>query len=172
MITVLFLITCGAAVRADTRAIQQQLQAEYMKADAATRTKDIKGLMARYLPDFKLKVSDKRILGREKVQDLLSWQFVATKKINQLTFTIQALTVKGDTAYVTVKQTESLVVVLSKVEHVIASSQISVDTWVKTSNGWRLKYQEVKQNVTTEDGKPVQQISSITIDEPGANYVA
>lgn len=145
--------------RADDPTIRQQLKAEYMKADAATRAKDLDRLMSQYSEDFRLKVNQDKTLSRKQVGDLVHWQIVATKEIKELSYTILSVTVKGKTAMATVKQTETLVVVLQSKPHVLASTQISEDTWILTPKGWRLKYQEVKQNRTTSDGKLIPQVS-------------
>ncbi len=160
-------------VNADTQAVKQQIQAEYMKADAATRTKDINALMSHYTSDFKLKTASGKILGLDKIKDNLIWQFVATKQVKEISFRIQSITVSGNTAVLLVKQSETLVVMMEGVQHTLESTQISSDTWLKTPSGWKLKAQTVKLSNTLEDGK-VKSTASIVLPtrELRASHVA
>jgi len=151
-----FLVT-AAPSRADDKVIRQQIQAEYLKADAATRSRDLDRVMNHYTADFKLKVGSKT-LDRKKVTSLVHWQIVATKEIKALSFSIQSLVVKGNTAVATVKQNETIVVFKNQTQYLLTSEQVSEDTWVNTTDGWRLKFQDVKHNVTTQDGKTIPQL--------------
>ncbi len=148
-------LVIASVVHADNSAIKQQIQAEYMKSFAALKAKDIKGLMLRYTLDFTCRFGPKNIMTRAQVEDSADFQMIATKEIKELTFAITDVTVKGNTAIVNVKQKETIIMVLRKVEHKVTSSQISSDTWIKTPSGWRVKFQDIKSNITTEDGKVV-----------------
>ena len=139
--------------RADNQAVKQEIQAEYMKADAATRTKDVNALMAHYSADFKLKMLNGKILSLDKVKDNMMWQFVATKQIKELSFRIQTVKVTGNTAIVLVRQSENLQVMMEGKLHTIEGSQVSEDTWIKSPAGWKLKLQVVKLSNITQDGK-------------------
>jgi ketosteroid isomerase-like protein len=154
-----FLVT-AAPSRSDDKVVRQQLEAEYLKTDSATRARDLDRVMNHYTTDFTLKIGIKTF-DRKQVGTMMHWQIVATKEVKELSFTIQALVVKGNIAIATVKQRESLVVYKNKTRSLLASSQISEDTWIKTADGWRLKHQEVKHNVTTRDGKQIQQVSFV-----------
>ena len=73
---------------ADDASLRQELKVEYMKADAAMRTKNLRGLMYRYSTDFTLKLTPNKTLTRAAVEDSMGWTFVATKEIKDLSFTI------------------------------------------------------------------------------------
>ncbi len=155
-------LTMSVPSRSDDRAVHQQLEVEYLKTLTATRAKDLDRVMNHYTADFKLKVG-KKILDRRQVSELVHWQIVATKEVKALSFKIQSLVVKGGTAVATVRQTSSSVVYKNKTPYLLATDQISADTWISTADGWRLKLQEVKHNVTTVDGKQIQQVSDAPI---------
>lgn len=156
-ILIVALILTGTCISgsawADDPTLRQQLSAEYMKADAAMRSNNIRGLMYRYASDFKLKLSPKKTMNRTEVEDWLHLQLVATKEIKELSFNILSLTKSGDKVLATVRQTETMVYVINRQEHTRSSIQTSEDTWVKTATGWKLKYQELKHLTTTEGGK-------------------
>jgi ketosteroid isomerase-like protein len=149
----MFLALIPAVSAADNQVVKQEIQAEYMKADAATRTKDINALMAHYTSDFKLKMLNGKILSLDKVKDNIIWQFVATKQVKELSFRIQTIKVNGNSAEVLVRQTENLQVMMEGKQHTIEGTQISEDTWTKTPAGWKLKLQVVKLSNITQDGK-------------------
>ena len=46
-----------------------------------------------------------------------------------------------------------MILVLAKIPHTVTTTQTSEDTWIKSATGWKIKFQEVKHNITTEDGK-------------------
>jgi len=134
-------------------AIKQEIKAMYMQADAATRARDVPRLMRHYADDFKLHAGLKKVLGVKEVADLMHWQVVATKEIRQLSFEILTFKTKGDTAVATVRQKETLLVVMNGESHVLVGDQTSEDHWVKTVKGWRLRLQDVKKSKSTRDGK-------------------
>lgn len=158
---VLALAVGPQALRADTAAVRKALSERYAASDAALRKKDAGALMGMVTKDFTVKTAAGQILTAKQLPALLQQEFAAIKEIKDSRWRILDLKVKGSTA--TVKMTQTLTGVIvgqDQKTHTLSSTNVSLDTWVRTSAGWKLRKSVELSEKTLLDGKPIPQPGS------------
>ena len=139
------LIGVSGAVRANDADVKKTLEVQYAKEIAASKAKDVNALMALSTPDFKVKMNGGKILTYAEVKQDFKEQFAHTQSIKELSVKITALKVTGDKAVATVQQKAVIVATVQGKVMTLSSEQTSNDTWVKTSAGWKLSYEELSK---------------------------
>ncbi|MGC8667552.1 MAG: nuclear transport factor 2 family protein [Chthonomonadales bacterium] len=155
---VLMVVLGAQGLRADVTAVRKALSARYAASDAALRKKDARVLMGMVTPDFTVKTAAGQTLTAKQLPALLEQEFAAIKEIKDSRWRILDLKVKGNVATVKMTQTLSGVILgQDQKTHTLSSTNVSVDTWVRTSAGWKLRKSVELSEKTLVDGKPVTQ---------------
>jgi ketosteroid isomerase-like protein len=137
---------------AETKAkIQPIIQTNYNNINAAFLSKDIKRATAYFTNDY---VSINPKGERQNLEEFrthynnLFTRFNISLTSNKAT--IKKIAIDGDGIDVEIEQrTEGTIAKINK----IAIYQTSVDRWMKTPQGWRLKQSKIETNQTTFNGK-------------------
>ena len=155
------LVFGAQVVRADTAAVRKAISARYAASDAALRKKDAKALLAMITPDFTVKTAAGQTLTAKQLPALLQQEFAAIKEVKNTRWSILEFGVKGNVA--TVKMTQTLSGVFTGQDqktHTLSSTNVSVDTWVRTPSGWKLRKSVELSEKTLVDGKPLPQMGN------------
>jgi ketosteroid isomerase-like protein len=154
------LIACPS-LHADPPAdAKKAIQQNYNAMNAAMAKKDINATMSYFNPDFvQITQAGKQIRLAEMRSGLA--EMTTQMKGFQATTVVSKVTLDGagKTASATVRNTLKMTMVnpqTNKDARVVATED-SVDTWVKTTKGWRLKLSKTSKTTQTIDGKPVSQ---------------
>ncbi len=149
------LLLLGASMAATAQ--NADLKASYEKLRQCLMKKDIKGMFAMCAPDMTW-TEDGRTMKQAEMKSQMEMQVKATQKYDEITFKLNKVTVKGNTAVVecgNVVRADVMMPGAKKVSKVVSKSN-SVDTWVKGKGGWMIKSVVVKKSDTTIDGKPMK----------------
>jgi ketosteroid isomerase-like protein len=158
-VTALFLVC--PSLHADPPAdAKRAIQQNYNAMNAAMAKKDINATMSFFNPDFvqitargqRIPLADMRSGLQQMVTQMKGFQ--ATTVVSKV-----ALDSTGKTASATVRNTLKMTVANPQTnkDAKVVSTEDSVDTWIKTAKGWRLKLSKTSKTTQTIDGKPVPQ---------------
>ena len=140
-------------------ATKASIQAMYNKLSVYTEKMDAKNLMSTFAsittPDFVYinKAGQRR--DRDNMLQSLKSQFTSLKSVAKSTNKIIAMGKKGGNMLVTVKSVYDMKAVAGKAKkplHVQGISQ-SIDTWVPSGKGWKLKKVLITLDVAKVNGK-------------------
>ena len=156
VITALLLMGILVVSSADEATVKKAITAEYSKRSTAFKTKDLKGLFASSTSDMTVKRRNGTILTRAQLEKDFKTQFINTKTVKECVNQITKLEVQRETTVAYFKS--HVVVVLNQGGryHEYDSTVEGRDTWVKTSSGWKLKFEEVSKETVQMDGKKLQ----------------
>jgi hypothetical protein len=145
--------------RADDAAVRKELTALFSRFAAAFKKKDVKTALSFFAPEYSAKEMG-RTVTRADVEKQMNQAMANLKSIESLSWDIQKLTVKGNTATVEARETMNATVVdnLGNLgpkgqTHKIGDVERTRDVFVKTPQGWLLKQSETLSAQVTIDGK-------------------
>ncbi len=145
------------ALAASAPAQNRELKAAYEKFRKAILSKDLKGMMAICTPDMTWTESG-RTMKQVDMRKQLEAQVKLIQKYDEVTFKLNKVTMKGNTAVVDCDNVIRCTMMMpgTKKPSRVGSKTRSIDTWVKGKDGWKVKSVVVKSNDMTMDGKPMK----------------
>jgi len=160
--TILVVVGCtmmlAGAVGADqTSETRKAISALYRRRTAAFVRKDVDGVFADCTPDCVITTDGKQhSLTQER--ENLKRMYQAMQDIKSTT-TIQQMRVTGNTSIITAIHHASakLLIPQTRAKKQLVATEVDRETWIKTSKGWREKYNQEMSLQMTLDGKPFKQ---------------
>lgn len=142
----------AADVAADAR---KAIQVIYDHEVTAYAKKDIKGITAILTPDFEsIEKNGDRINAVQSIETIRqTFRMLRTFTVSQ---NIQNLTLKGDQAIVTSRSHLEGTIADEQTgkPHKVVGDSVTVETWVKSRQGWLLKRSKTISERNIMDGKP------------------
>lgn len=151
----LALAVAAGAFAANDAAARKAIEANYNKACAAIKRKDIKFLMSQMTPDCTAKLANGQVMGTKEIEASMKAQFGFIKSVKSVSVTIITLNIAGNSAVAAVRSRLQFVVLdpRNKKKHDVEIMGNYKDTWVKTAKGWKTKRSEVVAERMRRDGK-------------------
>jgi ketosteroid isomerase-like protein len=133
--------------------VKSDLEARYRQVTAAFQSKNIAAISNLLMPDYKAVSPSGQAIGRDQViagfkQQMSSVQDVKWRR------TIVKLTVSGPNATAVVDGDLHAHLAPGRGPKTLEVVATTVDQWVKTSGGWKLKSSKLKTSKMLLDGKP------------------
>lgn len=150
-------ILCIAASSADSRSVRAELQKQYDVAAAAFLRRDVAGIMKVTSPDLTSRRPDGHVWNRKQLQVYMNLTVGALKTIDSARFRVRKIESRDGEVVALVDHTVSGILgdASGKPRRIVDVST-DRDIWVKTPDGWRLKFTECVKEKVTLDGKPVR----------------
>ncbi len=158
------ILACGAAALAspDDAKIKKEMLAQFDKATAQFKARDLKGFMSMYTDDFKGVGMDGKAQTKKSIEAEMKDAMANTKSLDKAELSIEKVTSKGNTATTDSTMHLEMHVVDAKgemgpkgKEHAMSMWEKSRETWVKTKAGWKVKSgQALPGGKMLLDGKP------------------
>jgi hypothetical protein len=144
-------------VKDKTKPVRRELEVVYTERAQAFKNKDVDTLLRQTSPDYFATLPNGQTMNYEQIQNYIRRGVEQFVEIKDLTFTLETIIVKSNEAIVDARQYVSRKQRLrdDKV-HDVVSSVVQAETWVKTSEGWKLKnVSNLREQTLTVDGKPI-----------------
>lgn len=127
--------------------VQSALNSAYAAQNKAAEDKNIEGFMNTLAPDFTGKTPQGQSLNRAQVRQSMTTLFANATHLSGQT-TIQTVTVKGDKAYLTVKEHDVLVATNPRNQQImtIVDDDVDADVWRNVNGTWK----ELSESVDSE----------------------
>lgn len=152
LLSVLAVVAASAAPV--DRKTQQQIRSEYEKITSYTKRKNVEGLLRQMTPDFLYVDEKKRVMSRQFVEMQMRQQFAATKSVDGRSTSIKKMEKVQGAVRVTTQEYLALTLVDAQgIPRKVVNRASTVDTWVKTSDGWKIKKTQVLKSELFIDGK-------------------
>ena len=169
---VVVLISVRVVLAQDDAAVQKELDAQYLKLAEAHDRRDLKAIVGLKTPDFHAIFPDGRV-GDSKSMEQYSRQFLeGNLPPYNIRVTIQKLTVSDNklVAVAEVFQEATRYRELAGKRRRVDTSVLQRETWVKTTDGWKLKsVDNVRDQKRFVDGKRVDPTKPYDPDAPAYN---
>ena len=154
---------CSAAfacpARPDNDDVRKELEAAYAKRDKAFKDKDGALIKSFEADDYIQKTKDGTVADRAIVDPQTDQLLSIVKEIRILTTTVDKVTPGKEPnqylAEVSSKGDFTIAGGDGALHQVVASAKLR-DTWIKTKDGWKIKYHEELESATMLDGKPIE----------------
>jgi hypothetical protein len=155
-------LLCSSVVagplRADNDQVKKELEDAYAKRDKAFRDKNPDQIKSMWTPDYKQKTKEGVVLDRSQVDPETEQLLRLIKDIKILLTTVDKVTEgKANNEFIadaTSKGDFTLTGGDGNLHEIMASAKVR-DVWVKTTDGWKIKFHEELESTTLLDGKPV-----------------
>ncbi|HEY6332737.1 MAG TPA: hypothetical protein VI756_25665 [Blastocatellia bacterium] len=145
-------------VRADNDQVKKELEDAYARRDKAFRDKAFDLIKSMWTADYKEKTKEGVVLDRSQVDPETAQLLRLLKDIKILLTTVDKVTEGKEKDEFVVDATSKGDFTLAggdgNIHEVMASAKVR-DIWVKTADGWKLKFHEELESTTLLDGKPV-----------------
>nr|WP_309689198.1 nuclear transport factor 2 family protein [Armatimonas sp.] len=150
------ILLAAPAVAQDTVTLKKTLQAQYNKEAAAFMKKDIDSALSINTSDFTTTDTKGKKLTLAEFKAAFM-QITTIAQSIKLSSTVEKVTLKGDTATVTVsdKSLFTLANPQTGKKAQMEGASRNEDTWVKKSGVWKRQKNRALSNKTLMDGKPV-----------------
>jgi hypothetical protein len=133
LVAVVFYVAClSLAASADDAAARKALQAEYTKMAAAWKQGNLKGFMRVYAPDFKRTLPDGKTRSRAEEEAAYRTLLADTPRPDKVSLKILQANIHKNQVVIRVDVWWSR-------QGMYLKHLVDTDTWVKTSQGWKLK---------------------------------
>ena len=153
VLTILFSIYAIPAWSSEATA-RKEIQALYSQVAKLYAKKDAKGIAGVMLPEAKLKGMDGKTLTRAQWLKETQQQMTSMKTID-IVYKIQTVKLKGQTAVVDRTMRVKAAGVAPSGQEIPINALIATrDTFLKTREGWRLKYSKFKGELPPEGPRP------------------
>lgn len=162
-IALLLLIGCGRGsvrpgdgVEDDTAAVRAEPQRLYALNTAAYMRNDIDAVMALRTPGFHTESPDGKVQDRDAMQLYIQGIMNGVRKWNEITFTIDSLTVNGDTAYALVSQyVDRTALRPDEQVHQVQTWVTQREIWIRTGRTWLMwRVDQLRNQRRVVDGVP------------------
>ncbi len=157
-------------VRDKSKPVRRALEEQYAKIAEANKNKDLTAELALRTPDFSAQFPNGEIKNSEQMAGYSTALFSQIQSPIVVTNTIESLDVHGDKAVAVVHQVFSRMQVKAGKLRKIETEARQRETWVLTSDGWRLKFvDDVHPGAWYVDGKRVDPSKPYNPDAPPYN---
>jgi hypothetical protein len=155
VLTALAATAVGAADSPD--AVRKELRKRYDLAAAAFKRQDVEGIMKLTSSDLTSRRPNGQTWNRNQLQVYMNIVVGSLKTVDKASFTIKKVTLSGDEAVAIVDHVTAgtLNGGQGKPRKIIDRST-DRDVWVKTDEGWKIKFTECLKEKATIDGKPIK----------------
>ncbi len=141
-------------IAAQSSSTRREIQAQYDRQAQAFMSGDLDAISAQMAPDYTAEWNG-RSINREQWLATARRIITMVRYHGQVTNTILRFTGEGSRATARVSQVASVNIQGSKGQHHIVSRSTSRQTWVHTSDGWKIRHVALLSMRATVDGKPV-----------------
>ncbi len=146
----------GSFAFADNASIKKDLGAEYDKFAKNYLAKDITSIEKQVTEDFKWKRLNGQVLGKKEAIATMKQEMAQVGKDTKITQKLNKVTAKGATVVVDAVGTVTMSAPGQDGKiHKMEAGGASIDTWVKTNSGWKMKGVEEKTMELKIDGKKI-----------------
>jgi uncharacterized protein (TIGR02246 family) len=160
----------GAGAAPAAESIRRELEAQYQRMVRAYQERDPEAVLALQSPDLVTELPTGDRWHRDDVAAYVRASFAQVEKTLDLSFDIQALEVRGDTATATIHQHWNRMQQKGGQLRRVETSAVQRESWVRTPEGWRLIHiADVRPGAWFVDGKRVD--SSKPYDPNAPPYV-
>jgi len=137
--------------------VKKELEALYTIQDEAIKKLDFKAFVGTLTPDYSVKLLNGAAFNRPQIDDAIKNDMARTVSVAKSISIINNLTIKGDEAIVNVTHEASRILNDAQGNpHQWDNKVIHQETWIRTTDGWRIKsLEEVKQVYLLRDSKPL-----------------
>lgn len=158
----------GHAVVTDkSKPVRQALEAQYAKIAEAQKKENIEALRATRTPDFTVDMPNGEKWDLETSLGYSKAGFEQVQSTEKLSNTIETLDVHGNEAVAVVHQLWSRMQMKAGKPRHVETESIQTETWVNTSDGWKLKHiGDIQPGVWVIDGKRVDPAKPYNPDAP------
>jgi len=137
--------------------VQKEIEAAYAKRDKAFKEKDIAAIRAMETSDYKEKSKD-GVVDRATLDPQVDQLMAMIKEVKVLFTTVEKISEGKDSTEViadaTTKGDFTFKIEDGSVHEQVASAKVR-DIWVKTKEGWKIRFHETLEAAMLLDGKPV-----------------
>jgi len=118
-------------------AVRAQLERRYAENVAAFERRDVPAIMALRAPRFHAIMPDGHVRDRAEMETYTAGLLNGIRKWNEMTFTIDSLTVSGDTALAMVRQyVDRMALRPDQQVHRVQTWVTQRETWIRSSGRW------------------------------------
>lgn len=143
-------------VRDKSKPVRHALEEQYARIAAAQRNKDIEALRTLRTPDFTVDMPNGQKWDLETSLNYSRIGFEQVQSNISISNTIESLDVHGDSAVAVIHQQWSRMQIKAGKLRRVDTEAIQTETWVKTSEGWKLRHiGDIKPGAWFIDGKRV-----------------
>ncbi len=138
------------------RAVRAELEHAYKENTAAFMRWDLAAVMALRAPDFHAVTPDGATQDRRVMELYITGIMNGVRKWNQITFTIDSLDVRGDTAFAIVSQhLDRMALRPDNLVHHVETWVTQRETWVRHDSSWRMwRVDQLRNQRRLVDGQP------------------
>jgi hypothetical protein len=144
-------------VKDKSKPVRRELEVVFAERVQALKNKDVDTLLRQISPDYSATLPNGQTMNYEQIQNYIRSGVDQFVEIKDLTITLETIILNGNEAIVDARQHVSRKQRLrdSKVHDVI-SGVLQAETWIKTTEGWKLKkVSNLREQTLTVDGKPI-----------------
>ncbi len=155
--TLCLLLTVSSQPAPSDKDVTAELHKEYARSAKAFKSGDLKGLMDVLAPDFTSSDSEGKTTTRDQMEAYFKQQMAQVQQVKSVDFTVKHVGVRSADEAIAdteMKLTGTVERPGDKKRHTVAVTADSVDTWVHTPTGWKLRHVQSGKTATTLDGKP------------------
>jgi len=150
-----------------SKPVRRALEQQYAKIAEAQRNKDIDAMRSLRTPDFTVDLANGDRWDLETALNYSRAGFQQVQSNINISNTIESLDVHGDVAVAVVHQRWSRMQMKAGKVRRVDTEAIQTETWVKTTDGWKLKHiGDVKPGAWYIDGKRVDPSKPYDPDAP------
>ncbi|HSJ16348.1 MAG TPA: nuclear transport factor 2 family protein [Longimicrobiales bacterium] len=137
-------------------AVRAELERLYAVNAAAFMRGDIEGVMALRAPDFHTVTPDEKVHDRAAMRLYMEGFMNGVRSWKQTTFTIDSLTLVGDTAYAIVSQyADRMALRPDERVHHVQTWVTQREIWIRSARGWLMwRVDRLRNQRRLVDGKP------------------
>ena len=145
-----------AATASDINEVRAELEKAYKENTAAFERFDVAGVMALRAPDFHAVTPDGVTQDRRAMELHITGIMNGVRKWNRMTFTIDSLDVRGDTAFATVSQhLDRMALRPDNLVHHVETWVTQRETWIRSGSRWLMwRVDQLRNQRRLVDGKP------------------
>jgi ketosteroid isomerase-like protein len=133
------LVWADAHKTAGNSTARKTLESQYSSYRNAMLRRDTPAIMKMLTEDFTWHLLDGKVLSRRQTQDELRGYFGSVKSVEDMTITVQKLTVHGNTATALVTEKVTAVTQDEKKPVRTTTTERYREHWLKTREGWKIQ---------------------------------
>jgi ketosteroid isomerase-like protein len=147
---------CASAPRADDNSVRQELERWYAENAAAYRASNLPRVMSLRAPDFHSITPDGRVNDRASMENYVQGIMNGVKEWKDMVFTIDSLTMRGDTAIAVVSQhLDRMALRPDNQVHHVQTWVTQRETFIRSGGRWLLwRVDQLRNQRRLVDGQP------------------
>jgi ketosteroid isomerase-like protein len=136
--------------------VRAELEQAYKENTAAFMRRDVAAVMALRTPDFHTETPDGTTRDRSAMEQYITGIMNGVRKWNRITFTIDSLDVRGDTAFAVVAQhLDRMALRPDNLVHHVETWVTQRETWVRHDSRWLMwRVDQLRNQRRLVDGQP------------------